>query len=113
MGEESRRSGAARQGVGPVVSLTDSWDCAPRGRGMRDRGGTVKMRDMYGPAYIGSTLHFDGIPVVDLAAGAGTPLYIYSRRSIESRYRSLDEAFRTLPHRILYSVKANSSLGIL
>jgi diaminopimelate decarboxylase len=63
--------------------------------------------------YSDSHLHFDGIPVEELARAAGTPLYVYSRREIENRYRSLDLAFSAIPHRILYSVKANSSLGIL
>jgi diaminopimelate decarboxylase len=71
------------------------------------------MPNMSTPQYVGSTLHFDGVALDQLADACGTPLYVYSRGTIEERYRRLDHAFEPLSHRILYSVKANSSLGIL
>lgn len=58
-------------------------------------------------------LTLDGLPLERLAAEFGTPLYLYSGQSIEDRYRDLDEAWRALPHQILYSVKACPSLGVL
>ena len=48
-----------------------------------------------------------------LAERFGTPLYVYDRALIESRYRSLDAAFSGLRHRICYAVKANSNLAVL
>jgi diaminopimelate decarboxylase len=68
---------------------------------------------MTAPAYLERHLSFDGVPLEELARASGTPLYVYSRSTIEARYRDLDGAFAGVPHRILYSVKASSSLGIL
>ena len=42
-----------------------------------------------------------------------TPLYVYSASMIRERLRSFSSAFKKLPHTICYSVKANSTLGIL
>jgi len=53
------------------------------------------------------------VPVERVAAHAGTPVYLYSRASIEAAYRRLDRALGRLPHTICYSVKANSNLEIL
>jgi diaminopimelate decarboxylase len=54
----------------------------------------------------------DGVPLADLAAQYGTPLYVYSASIIAARYRSVDEAFRPYPHAIHYALKANSTLAI-
>ncbi len=43
----------------------------------------------------------------------GTPAYIYSKAAIISRFRAYQAALQGLPHRICYSVKANSNLAIL
>jgi diaminopimelate decarboxylase len=48
-----------------------------------------------------------------LAKRFGTPLYVYSASTIVSRLRAFKEAFCKIPHTICYSVKANSTLGIL
>jgi diaminopimelate decarboxylase len=48
-----------------------------------------------------------------LAERFGTPLYVYSASTIRERMRSFEHAFRKVPHTLCYSVKANSSLGIL
>jgi diaminopimelate decarboxylase len=61
----------------------------------------------------GSALVCDGVPLADLAAFHGTPLYVYSAAVIESRYRAIDEAFRSHPHAIHYALKANSTLAIV
>jgi diaminopimelate decarboxylase len=54
----------------------------------------------------------DGVPLADLAASYGTPLYVYSAAAIGSRYRAIDEAFDGYPHAIHYALKANSTLAI-
>ena len=61
----------------------------------------------------GGALHCEDIPVADIAARVGTPAYIYSAPSIRDQYRRLTTALAAVPHRIHYSVKANSTLGIL
>lgn len=60
-----------------------------------------------------STLYCDGIPLDNLAQRFGTPLYVYSASAIRSRVGAFDRAFRGIPHTLCYSVKANSTLGIL
>jgi len=63
--------------------------------------------------YIDNTLHCENVPLADIAKKAGTPAYVYSSAAILTNYRAYDEAFGDLPHMVCYSVKANSSLGIL
>jgi diaminopimelate decarboxylase len=58
-------------------------------------------------------LHCEDIALPKLAARHGTPLYVYSAAAIRERYDAFDAAFRSLPHTICYSVKANSNLTIL
>ena len=58
-------------------------------------------------------LHCGAIPVADIADRVGTPAYIYSAQAIRAQYRRLTTALSGIPHRVHYSVKANSSLGIL
>jgi diaminopimelate decarboxylase len=55
----------------------------------------------------------EGVPLSELAARLGTPLYCYSQTAISTRYSAFDTAFRRIPHTICYSVKANSNLSIL
>ncbi|MBV8814306.1 MAG: diaminopimelate decarboxylase [Verrucomicrobia bacterium] len=43
----------------------------------------------------------------------GTPLYVYSRRTITDHYRRLDSALKELDHEICYAVKANSNVSLL
>ena len=62
---------------------------------------------------IDGTLHCDGVPLDALAARVGTPSYVYSAQSIREQYSRLSEAFAATPHRLHYSVKANSNLALL
>ena len=61
----------------------------------------------------GQPLCCESVPLEKIAAAVCTPAYVYSRASIESAYRRLDRAFRSLPHSICYAVKANSNLSVL
>jgi diaminopimelate decarboxylase len=54
----------------------------------------------------------DGVPLADIAAREGTPVYVYSAAVITSRYRAVDEAFAGYPHALHYALKANSTLAI-
>lgn len=49
----------------------------------------------------------------DLARGFGTPLYVYDERAIVEAYQAYAAAFRSVPHRVCYSLKANSNGAIL
>ena len=52
-------------------------------------------------------------PLARLAARYGTPLYVYSSEMIRARMGAFARAFRSVAHTLCYSVKANSTLGIL
>ena len=54
----------------------------------------------------------EDVRLEELASAEGTPLYVYSAGTIASRYRAIDEAFRTYPHALHYALKANSTLAI-
>jgi diaminopimelate decarboxylase len=60
-----------------------------------------------------AVLHCEEAPLPALAKGYGTPLYVYSARTIRERYGAFDNAFHSIPHTLCYSVKANSNLSIL
>jgi diaminopimelate decarboxylase len=58
-------------------------------------------------------LSCDGVSLEGIAAAVGTPAYVYSIAAIASQYTRLDAALSKVPHRLHYSVKANSNLAIL
>jgi diaminopimelate decarboxylase len=58
-------------------------------------------------------LFCESVSLEQLAARHGTPLYVYSAEMIRARLKAFARAFRSLPHTLCYSVKANSTLAIL
>lgn len=68
---------------------------------------------MTAPHRIDGRLHLEGVALDTLAERYGTPLYVYSRATLEAAYRAYEEAFAATPHLICYAVKANSSLALL
>lgn len=63
--------------------------------------------------YRGGVLHCEEISLAEIAAGHGTPAYVYSKRAIERAYNNYASALDGFPHRICYAVKANSNLAVL
>jgi diaminopimelate decarboxylase len=61
----------------------------------------------------GAELCCESVPLESLAARHGTPLYVYSAAMIRARLNAFVHSFRSVPHTLCYSVKANSTLGIL
>ena len=57
--------------------------------------------------------YVEDLPVKQLAEEFGTPLYIYSRATLERHWHAFDSALGEHPHLICYAVKANSNIGIL
>ncbi|WP_371187936.1 diaminopimelate decarboxylase [Thalassotalea maritima] len=51
--------------------------------------------------------------VEELAKTYGTPLYVYSRATIERHWHAFDQAAKGTDHLICYAVKASSNLAIL
>ncbi len=63
--------------------------------------------------YHHQALHCDAVPLAELAAQYGTPLYVYSATAVRENYRRLAAAFAALHPRICYAVKANGNLALL
>ena len=64
-------------------------------------------------SYQNQSLHAESVDIADLMASYGSPLYVYSRSSIENNWREFDQAFGAHPHLVCYAVKANSNLAVL
>lgn len=58
-------------------------------------------------------LHAGRVSLVEVADRVGTPVYVYDRGHIESRYRALEQALAPLEADICYAVKANGNLAVL
>ena len=54
--------------------------------------------------------YVEGVAIEDIAASYKTPLYIYSQKKIEDKYKKLKNTFNT---EIFYAVKANSNQAII
>ena len=63
--------------------------------------------------YKNEQLYVEDLPVKQLAEEFGTPLYIYSRATLERHWHAFNSALGDHPHLICYAVKANSNIGIL
>src|SRR5664280_3738962 len=63
--------------------------------------------------YAGSRLFCEGVSVESLAKKFGTPLYIYSQRTLTEHFQRLDHALAPLDHLICFSMKVNSNLSVL
>jgi diaminopimelate decarboxylase len=59
------------------------------------------------------SLYCEGVPIEAIAADVGTPVYVYSSAVIRDRYERLHATLSTVPHRIHYTLKANSNRAIL
>ena len=62
--------------------------------------------------YRDNELYCEGVAVKRLARRYGTPLYVYSQKTIIDHYRKIKDAFRSVKPIICYSMKANSNLAI-
>lgn len=55
----------------------------------------------------------EDVPLAEIAASVGTPVYVYSSAALQDAYRSYTDAFTGLPVKVCYAVKANDSLAVL
>ncbi|HAS6262476.1 TPA: diaminopimelate decarboxylase [Vibrio vulnificus] len=53
------------------------------------------------------------VSLTSLAEQYGTPLYVYSRATLERHWHAFDRSVEGHPHLVCYAVKANSNLGVL
>lgn len=58
-------------------------------------------------------LHVEDLPLPQLAAVYGTPLYVYSRRTLIESWRRFADPLAGTAHRVHYAVKANGTLALL
>jgi diaminopimelate decarboxylase len=63
--------------------------------------------------YRDDALYAEDCAVAELVQRHGTPLYIYSRATLERHWHAFDRAVADHPHLICYAVKANSNLAVL
>ncbi|MEZ8102886.1 diaminopimelate decarboxylase [Vibrio bivalvicida] len=55
----------------------------------------------------------EDVSLTELAEQFGTPLYVYSRATLERHWHAFDKSVGEHPHLVCYAVKANSNLGVL
>ncbi|EMK6669288.1 diaminopimelate decarboxylase [Vibrio fluvialis] len=55
----------------------------------------------------------ENVSLAQLAEDYGTPLYVYSRATLERHWHAFDKSVGDYPHLVCYAVKANSNLGVL
>lgn len=63
--------------------------------------------------YRGDTLYCEDVPVKRIADEVGTPVYIYSRKTLERHFKEFDEPFKDISHLTCYSIKSNSNIAII
>lgn len=63
--------------------------------------------------YKGDELFAEEVAIRDIVDAVGSPVYIYSKATLERHFKAMDDAFAKAPHTICYSVKANSNLAVL
>ena len=62
---------------------------------------------------VDGVMHCEGVSLEKIARDVGTPVYVYSAATIRDRYERLEKMLVSVPHRIHYTLKANSSRAIL
>lgn len=63
--------------------------------------------------YKNNELYAEDVKVKKLAEQYGTPLYIYSYKTLLRHFKAYDDAFDGYPHIICFALKANSNLAVL
>ena len=74
--------------------------------------GTVVLTSGFTRAHDGA-LRCEEVPLAEIASAVGTPAYVYSKATIRDRYERLDAMLAGVPHRIHYTLKANSTRAVL
>ena len=63
--------------------------------------------------YKNNQLMAENLPVKQLAEQFGTPLYVYSRATLERHWHAFNNAFSEHPHLVCFAVKSNPNIAIL
>jgi diaminopimelate decarboxylase len=70
-------------------------------------------RPMHEFLFRNTTLMCESVPLHDVVAQCGTPLYLYSKHSVLDQCRHIEQAFEGYPHLACYAVKANANRELL
>lgn len=63
--------------------------------------------------YVGKRLFCEGVAVETLVREFGTPLYVYSQKTLTGHFQKLDRALAPLDHLVCFAMKSNSNLSVL
>ncbi len=63
--------------------------------------------------YKNDELYAEEVPVISLAREYGTPLFVYSHKTLTRHIRAYKDAFVNFPHVICFALKANSNSALL
>ena len=63
--------------------------------------------------YVGNRFYCENVAVESLVRKHGTPLFIYSQRTLTEHFQKLDQALAPLDHLICFAMKSNSNLAVL
>jgi len=63
--------------------------------------------------YVGNKLYCEGVAVETLVKKFGTPLYVYSQRTLTTHFQKLDRAMAPVDHLICFAIKSNSNQSVL
>lgn len=63
--------------------------------------------------YINDKLYCEQVPLAEIAEKAGTPCYVYSKRSLVASFDSYDSAFSPVEHLICFALKSCANLSII
>jgi diaminopimelate decarboxylase len=68
---------------------------------------------MHSFRYVGNKLFCEGVSIESLAKEHGTPLYVYSQRTLTDHFQKLDRAMTGVDHLVCFAMKSNSNLAVL
>ena len=63
--------------------------------------------------HVGNKLFCEGVAVESLVKKFGTPLYVYSQRTLAGHFQKLDRAMSPVNHLICFAMKSNSNQSVL
>ncbi|MEM8990416.1 MAG: diaminopimelate decarboxylase [Pseudomonadota bacterium] len=63
--------------------------------------------------YRAGQLCAEDVPLADIAAAVGTPVFVYSTATLTRHYRVFEEALAGMDHGIAYAMKANSNIAVV
>ena len=63
--------------------------------------------------YVKGRLHCEGVSIDSLIRKHGTPLYVYSSKTLTDHFQKLDAALAPLDHLVCFAMKSNSNQAVL